>query len=96
LIYSDVWGPTVDSFGNKNYYASFIDDFSKFTWLYLLGHKFEVFKFFKEFQCLVEHMFNRKILAMQTDLGGEYEHLNSFFRTIGIYHHVFLPSHPST
>jgi hypothetical protein len=91
LIYSDVWGPAVDSFGNKNYYASFIDDFSKFTWLYLLGHKFEVFKFFKEFQCLVEHMFNRKILAMQTDLGGEYEHLNSFFRTIGIYHHVFCP-----
>jgi hypothetical protein len=49
LIFSDVWGPAIDSFGNKKYYVSFIDDFSKFTWLYLLHHKSEVFKFFKEF-----------------------------------------------
>jgi hypothetical protein len=31
LIYSDVWGPAPGSFGRKNYYISFIDDFSKFT-----------------------------------------------------------------
>jgi hypothetical protein len=52
LIYSNVWGPTVDSFGHKKYYMSFIDDFSKFTWIYLLHNRSEVFKFFKEFQVL--------------------------------------------
>jgi hypothetical protein len=36
LVFSDVWGSTIDSFGNKKYYVSFIDDYSKFTWLYLL------------------------------------------------------------
>jgi hypothetical protein len=36
-------------------------------------------------------MFNRKILAMQTDWGGEYERLNSFFRSVGISHHIFCP-----
>jgi hypothetical protein len=55
------------AFDNKKYYVSFIDDFSKFTWLYLFRHKSEVFKFFKEFQCLVECMFNRKLIAMQMD-----------------------------
>jgi hypothetical protein len=40
---------TIDSFGNKKYYVSFIDDFSKFTWIYLLRHRSEVFHFFKEF-----------------------------------------------
>jgi hypothetical protein len=30
LVFSDVWGPGIDSFGRKNYYVSFIDDFSKF------------------------------------------------------------------
>jgi hypothetical protein len=44
-----------------------------------------------EFQSLVERMFNRKILAVQTDWGGEYERLNSFFRTIGVSHHVSCP-----
>jgi hypothetical protein len=71
LIFSDVWGPAINSFGDKNYYVSFIGDFSKFTWIYLLRHKYEVFKYFQEFQRLVERMFNRKIIAMQTDFGGE-------------------------
>jgi hypothetical protein len=66
LVFSDVWGPTIDSFGRKQYYVSFIDDFSRFTWIYLLRHKSEVSKFFKEFQSLVECVFNRKIIAMQT------------------------------
>jgi hypothetical protein len=36
-------------------------------------------------------MFDRKSIAMQTDRGGEYECLNSFFRTIGISHLVSYP-----
>lgn len=43
LVISDVWGPDVDSFGNKKYYNSFIDEYSKFTWIYLLRKKSEVF-----------------------------------------------------
>jgi hypothetical protein len=91
LVYSDVWGHAVDSFDNTKYYVSFIDDFNKFLWLYLIHHKDEVFKFFKEFQTLVEHIFNHKIIAMHTDWGGEYERLNTFFHLIGISHHVSCP-----
>jgi hypothetical protein len=91
LIFSDVWRPAIDSFGRKKYYVSFIDDYSKFTWIYLLHHKSEVFKYFAEFQSLVERMLNRKILAVQSDWGGKYEKLDSFFRSIGIAHHVSCP-----
>lgn len=70
---------------------SFIDDFSKFTWIYLIQYKSQVFEKFQEFQVMVERMFDRKILAMQTDWGGEYQSLNSFFRKIGIVHHVSCP-----
>ena len=49
---------------------SFIDDFSKFTWIYLIKHKSEVFQKFHDFQNLVERRFDRKILALQTDWEG--------------------------
>ncbi|WVZ53456.1 hypothetical protein U9M48_004396 [Paspalum notatum var. saurae] len=41
LIFSDVWGPAPDSVGKYKYYVSFVYDFSKFTWIYLLKFKSE-------------------------------------------------------
>jgi hypothetical protein len=67
LIFSDVWGPACDSIGMNKYYVSFIDDFIKFAWIYLLKHKSEVFQKFQEFQNLVERLFDKKILTVQTD-----------------------------
>jgi hypothetical protein len=46
LIFSDVWGPACVSIKRNKYYVNFIDDFSKFTWIYLLKHKYEVFQKF--------------------------------------------------
>jgi hypothetical protein len=57
----------------------------------LLKFKSEVFEKFHEFQSLVERLFNRKIIAVQSDWGGEYEKLNSFFNKIGISHRVSCP-----
>jgi IS30 family transposase len=71
--------------------VSFIDDFSKFTWIYLLKQKSEVFQRFREFQNLVERLFDRRILAVPTDWGGEYQKLNSFFQQTDISHHVSCP-----
>jgi hypothetical protein len=39
LVFSDVWGPAVESVRRYKHYVSFIDDFSKFTWLYLVKKK---------------------------------------------------------
>lgn len=53
--------------------------------------KSDVFEAFKQFQVLVERKFSTKILTLQSDWGGEYEKLNSFFCQIGIEHHVSCP-----
>lgn len=50
--------------GGKKYYVSFNDDYSKFTWVYLIKHKSDVFDKFHEFQALAERMLGRKIIAM--------------------------------
>jgi hypothetical protein len=56
LIHSDVFGPVpVPSLGKYMYYVSFIDDFSRSTWIYFLRKKSEVFDQFKEFKALVEN-----------------------------------------
>jgi histone deacetylase 1/2 len=91
LIHSDVSGPAPTSVGKFSYYVSFIDDHSKYTWIYLLRQKSDVFAVFHDFQALVERKFDKKILSMQIDWGGEYERLNSFFQRIGIAHHVSFP-----
>jgi len=77
--------------GQYTYYVSFIDDFSKFTWIYLIKKKSDVLQVFQEFQQKVERKFERKIKTVQSDWGGEYEKLHSFFRRIGIIHHVSCP-----
>jgi hypothetical protein len=54
LVFSDVWGPAPTSVGRFSYYVTFIDDFSKFSWIYLIKKKSEVFQVFQNFQTLVE------------------------------------------
>jgi hypothetical protein len=61
LIHSDVCGlmPS-SSISGYVYYVSFIDDYSRKTWLYLLKSKDEVFSKFKEFKALIENLSERK------------------------------------
>ena len=47
LIHIDVFGPIpIPSLGKSVYYVSFIDDFSRNTWIYFLRYKYEVLDLF--------------------------------------------------
>jgi hypothetical protein len=91
LIFYGVWEPAPILVGRHTYYVSFIDDYSKYTWIHLLKKKSNAFQVFHDFQNLVERKFNKKIICVQSDWGGEYEKLNSLFQRIGISHHVSCP-----
>ena len=54
------------------YYVSFIDDFSRKTWIYFLRKKSEVVDKFKEFKALVENQTEKRIKVLRTDNGGEF------------------------
>ena len=91
LVFSDVWGHAQTSVSGHNYYVSFIDAYSRFTWLYLIKRKSDVFDVFIHFQAHVERLLKHKIIHVQSDWGGEYHNLNSFFNKLGISHRVSCP-----
>jgi hypothetical protein len=66
LIHSDVCGPMPSSsISGYAYYVSFIDDYSRKTWVYFLKSKDEVFSKFKEFKSLIENISERKIKTLR-------------------------------
>jgi hypothetical protein len=75
LVFYDVWGPATFSVGRNKYYVSFIDDYSKFTWIYMIKCKSDVFQNFHDFQHHVERLFDKNILVVQ--LTGAVSIINS-------------------
>ena len=73
LIHSDVMGPTrTPTFSGYRYMVVFVDDYTRYTWVYFVVQKSEVFSRFLEFKEKVEGEFRRKIKRLRTDNGGEY------------------------
>lgn len=68
LVHTDLWGPSPSPSPSHNisifgfwYYVSFLNDYSRFTWIYLLKYKYEVYDVFLQFQRLVKNLFTTRI-----------------------------------
>ncbi|KAL3677349.1 hypothetical protein R1sor_027297 [Riccia sorocarpa] len=73
VIHSDICGPLpTPSLGGGRYFATFTDDFSRKTWIFILKTKGEVFQTFVNFKTLMENQTGSKIKVLRTDRGGEY------------------------
>ena len=73
LIHADVCGPiSPASHSNKRYILSFVDDYSRKTWIYFLHAKSETFNAFKNFKAYVEKEAGTHIVCLRTDRGGEF------------------------
>ena len=97
LVHNDVRGPSpLTSLLGFNYYIIFVDDYSRFTWLFLLKHKIEVLSVFKHFKSMVETQFNSKLKILRTNNGFEYinNDFKSFCPTSGILHQSSCPHTP--
>ena len=73
LVHSDLCGPIHPaSCSGKRYFLTFIDDYSRKTWVYLLHEKSEAFAAFQSFKSKVEKMTDYSIKCLRTDRGGEF------------------------
>jgi transposase InsO family protein len=94
IIHSDVCGPMPSSsISGYVYYVSFIDDYSRKTWVYLLKSKDEVFSKFKEFKALIENISERNIKILRSDNGGEYtsKEFVNYCKDVGIKRELTTP-----
>ena len=73
LVYSDVCGPfKVNSTGGTRYFVTFIDDYSRKTWVYFVSQNSQVLDKFRQFVHSVTTSTGQPLIALRTDNGGEY------------------------
>jgi len=73
LVHTDVCGPmNTELINGSRYFILFIDDFSRFCWVYFMKQKSEVADIFGTFKKLVENQCEKKIKVIKSDNGTEY------------------------
>lgn len=65
LIHSDFYGPmNTQAKGGFEYFVTFIDDYSKYEYVYLLRCKSECFEKFKEFKAKTKRLHDKYIKSL--------------------------------
>ena len=70
-----------------SYFITFIDDFTRYGYLYLISHKLEVLDYYRRFMNIVKNQQEKTIKALRTDRGCEYlsEQFNQLCEDKGIH-----------
>ncbi|KAL0293324.1 UNVERIFIED_CONTAM: hypothetical protein Sradi_6944500 [Sesamum radiatum] len=75
LVHTDVCGPlSISARGGFSYFITFIDDHSRYGYVYLMRYKSEAFGRFKEYRLEVENQTDRKIKVLRSDRVGTANH----------------------
>jgi len=89
LVHSDLCDPMhTTSIGGNRYFLTFIDDYSKKTWVFFLKEKLKVYEYFKSFKALVERESGFPLKTLRTDRESEYVgcEFKAFLKENGIRH----------
>nr|GEY36992.1 zinc finger, CCHC-type [Tanacetum cinerariifolium] len=81
------------SLGNKEHFVTFIDDASRFFYVYLLHTKDEALDQFKVFKTEVELQQGSLVKRFRFDRGGEYMD-TQYFQSVGIIYETTAPYTP--
>jgi len=96
-IHTDVCGPMeAMSLGRKRYFVLFTDEYTRYSTGYFMERKSEVFRCFQEFHASVERSTGKKIKALRSDGGGEYQgkQFQDYLRRFGIQSQCTVPYTP--
>ena len=89
LVHTDVWGlsRSASTLGFR-YFVTFIDDFSRCTWLFLMKNRTKLFSVFQKFFAEICIQFHTSIRILRSDNALEYlfAPFSSFLSSHGILH----------
>ncbi|NEL06795.1 DDE-type integrase/transposase/recombinase, partial [Escherichia coli] len=97
LIHSDLCGPmNVQARGGFEYFVTFIDDYSRYGYIYLMRRKSECFEKFKEYRAETEKRHGKCIKTLRSDRGGEYllGEFRDYLSEVGITSQLSAPGTP--
>ena len=97
LVHSDICGKmSAESLSGAEYFLTFIDDKTRYVWVYVLKRKDQVFEKFLEWKALVEKSTGHKLKALRTDNGGEYTsaEFEAYMKKEGVRHELTVPKTP--
>ena len=97
FIRSDVCGKiNSKSLSGAEYFLNFVDDKTRYIWIYILKCKNQVFQYFQEWKVMVERSTGHRIISLCTDNGGEYTSLEfqSYLKREGIKYELTVPRSP--
>lgn len=86
-----MWASPTPSRGGYFYYVSFINAYTRHTWIYMLKSKVDAFHTFKLFQSYVKTNFNAHLKAIQLDFGVEFRPFTRYLNELGIMHKLPCP-----
>ena len=98
LIHRDICDlKFIQTRGGKKYFITFIDDNSRYCYIYLLRSKDEAVEVFKHYKLEVENQLGKKIKIIRSDKGGEYDApFDELCSQNGIIHQTIAPYSPQS
>ena len=73
LIHSEVWGPSfVSSIGRSRYFVVFVDNYSRYRWIFNMKHHSELLQVYFNFAKMVETQFSKHIKIFRSNNALEY------------------------
>ncbi|RVW19501.1 Retrovirus-related Pol polyprotein from transposon TNT 1-94 [Vitis vinifera] len=97
-LHSDVWGPCpVTSQTGFRYFVTFVDDFSRMTWIYFMKNRSEVFSHFCAFSAEIKTQYDVSVKILRSDNGKEYvsNSFQNYMSHNGILHQTSCVDTPS-
>ena len=98
LVHTDLCGKMgAKSIGGAEYFITFTDDKTRYSWVYPLKTKDQAFGCFLEWKAEVKRSSGKKLRTLRSDNGGEYTstRFETFLKPKGIRHELLAYCHVS-